>query len=454
MAIILARSRPSQRGPLPVVTQRRRARLGAIGDNHIEGVVFDGRTPMEALMLLRPTARSVATGCALLLTLTLAPGAPARAGSGPPGVPAQRAAALQAALDAVHAAGVPGVFAEVRDGAAVWRGTSGVADLTTGASLSPSFEHRIGSITKTFVSATVLRLAAQGRIGLDDPIGRYVGDLVPADLAAQVTIRMLLGHTSGINDYPLALFASPFEDIERYRTETVSPERLVELGLGLPRVAPPGALYFYSNTNYVLAGLIIERVTGHPVELEVARQIIVPLRLRHTYWPGSFPYIVGPHAHGYVPWNDGTLRDFTVYNMSWAWTAGAMISTMADLNTFFAALLTGRVVPAALLAQMRAVLPVDPADPTGTAYGLGLIRARTPCEPAWGHTGGGFGYGTTALRGESGNHELSVAYTLTLYPTGGTVDTAIVRFLLLALCGTTPAAPSSSAAPSLIALPR
>jgi D-alanyl-D-alanine carboxypeptidase len=388
-------------------------------------------------MFRRSISGTIAAGATALVVLSAAPAGAVTPRPVPP--PPDRAAALQAALDAVHEAGMPGLLAEVRDGATTWRGATGVADVTSGAPMRPWFEHRIGSLTKTFVATALLQLVGEGRLGLDDPVGRYVGDLLPADLATQVTVRMLLQHTSGIGDYPVALLRS-LDDLERYRTETLSPQRLVALGLALPRANAPGAGFFYSNTNYILAGLIIEKVTGRPVEAEVAGRITLPLGLVHTYFPGTYPYIIGPHSRGYVPWTDGSLRDFSVYNMSWAWTAGAIISTMSDLNGFYAALLSGRLLRPDLLAEMLAVVPENPADPTGTGYGLGIVRYRTTCGAAWGHGGGGLGYGTQTLRAADGTREVSVADNMTLYEPAGTVgpiDVALNRFLLLALCGTT-----------------
>jgi D-alanyl-D-alanine carboxypeptidase len=385
-------------------------------------------------MRRRITAGAVAAGTAALLVLTAAPAGAAAAARV---VPSDRTVELQAALDAVHAAGVPGLFAEVRDGTRTWRGVSGVANVTTGTPMRPGFEQRIGSLTKTFVATVVLQLVAEGRVRLDGPIGRYLGDLLPPELASQVTVRMLLQHTSGIGDYPLALFQSP-QDVVRYQTETVNPKRLVALGLALPRTNPPGAQFAYSNTNYILAGLIIERVTGRPAASEITRRILRPLRLTHTYSPGTNPRFRGPHANGYVVWPiDGTLRDFTEYNMSWAWMAGELTSTTHDLNNFYAALLSGRVLPANLLAEMRTVVPRFPADPDpeAAAIGLGIARARTPCGQSWGHGGGGFGFGTSTLRLADGSREVTVAWNLTLYDPTGPIDPAVSRFLIVALCG-------------------
>jgi D-alanyl-D-alanine carboxypeptidase len=290
-----------------------------------------------------------AAGVALLATLAVfaAPSRPASAHAAGNAVPADRAAALQTALDAVRAAGMPGLFAEVRDGNATWRGTSGVSDVSTGAPMRPGFEQRIGSIT---------------------------------------------------------------------------------------------------------TGLIIERVTGQPVEAQVARRILAPLRLAHTFFAGIEPYLIGPHSLGYVPWTDGRLRDFSTYNMSWAWAAGAMVSTTRDVNDFYAALLSGRLLPPGLLASMQATVPENAADPTGTGYGLGLVATRAPCGTAWGHGGGVFGYGTQTLRLADGSHQVTVADNMTLYEPAdviGPIDLATINFLIVALCGTT-----STTGASRMTLPR
>lgn len=386
-------------------------------------------------------SRRLAAGGVVLATVAVlvAPVVPASARDTGATVPADRAVALQAALDAVRAAGMPGLFAEVRDGGATWRGVSGVSDVSTGAPMRPDFEHRIGSVTKTFVATVLLQLVGEARVGLDDPIGRYVSDLVPADLAASVTVRMLLQHTSGIGDYAAGLFRS-LDDVARYQYQTFRPQQLVAVGLGMPRTNAPGASWSYSNTNYILAGLIIQRVTGLPVEVEVARRILVPLGLVHTYFPGTEPYLIGPHSLGYVPWPDGTLRDFSAYNMSWAWAAGAMVSTTTDVNDFYAALLSGRLLRPDLLAAMQSTVPQNPADPAGTGDGLGLVATRAPCGTAWGHGGGVFGYGTQVLRMADGSHEVTLADNMTLYePTNmiGPIDLATIQFLIVALCGTT-----------------
>ncbi len=401
----------------------------------------------------RPYRKTLVALCAAALTVTtVAAGAAPSAAAPPTGSPGgpPPAAALREALDAITAAGMPGTFAEVRDGRHRWRGASGVADVGTGRPVRPGFQHRVGSVTKTFVATAVLQLVGEKRLALDAPVTRYLPGLAPPG----VTVRMLLNHTSGIGDYDTVLITSP-EDFERYRYTTVTPRQLARIGLAAPRTGAPGEAWSYSNTNYILAGLLLERVTGRSAEREITRRIIRPLGLRQTYFPGTTTRIAGPHSEGYLPWDGGELRDFSVYNMSWAWMAGALVSSTGDLNRFFRALLAGRLLRPTELAQMRTTVPFDPAEPAAGGYGLGIYRAPLPCGQVWGHDGVVFGHSTISLHSPDGRRQVTVAGNLTHYqlpdqpdPIGG----ATIGFVVTALCGPpgTPAgARATAAAPSL-----
>jgi D-alanyl-D-alanine carboxypeptidase len=387
---------------------------------------------IRALTALR-TVLAISQAVALAVLL-----APTATRAVPPGRPALDGAALRAALDAIPAAGAPGAFAEVRAGHRTWRGAAGVADLATGAPTRPGLRHRIGSVTKTFVATAVLQLVAEGRLGLDDPVARWLR--LPG-LDPRVTVRMLLRHTSGIADYAPVILGT-VEQIEANRVHP--PRRLARIGLAQPRLGEPGAAHSYSNTNYVLAGLVLERVTGRPAAAEITRRIIRPLGLRDTYFPpGAEPRIRGPHAHGYVPWIDGP-RDFSRYRFSWAWMAGDLVSTTADVNRFFRSLFGGgprALLPPALLAEMRDTVPMPPADPAAAGYGLGVFWVATPCGPAWGHDGVALGYQTLSLHSADGRRQATVALNLTHYQEtpdqAHPIDVAVARFALAALCGET-----------------
>ncbi|HEX9999569.1 MAG TPA: serine hydrolase domain-containing protein [Actinoplanes sp.] len=352
----------------------------------------------------------------------------------------ERGQVLQTLLDAVHAAGLPGGFAEVRNGDRRWTPTTGVADIATGEPVRDGMRHRVGSITKTFVSTTVLQLVGEGRIDLDQPVVRYLKVPVPR----AVTVRMLLNHTSGLGDYDTTLISADTV-VETSRT-TYRPAELVRIGLAAGPTNAPGAAWSYSNTNYVLAGLIVEKVTGHSYRAEVSRRILRPLGLRDTYFEGADPLIQGPHMHGYVPWTETELRDFTSFNMSWAWAVGEIVSTAHDLNVFYRALLTGRLLDPALLAQMQTT-----ADGT---YGLGLYTVNLPCGRIWGHDGRVVGYDTVSWHTADGVHQVTYAQNLNFYPSTREnphpIDIARGRFLVTALCGDQATTLSAPVLPELV----
>ncbi|GAA4445069.1 serine hydrolase domain-containing protein [Phytohabitans houttuyneae] len=390
--------------------------------------------------------RAVAAAAVLLAVVA---GLPAAASSAPAG-PIDRGA-LRAALAAVHAAGVPAVQAEVRDGGRTWSGAAGVADLSTGRPAEAGMRHRVGSITKSFVATTVLQLAAERRVGLDDPVGRWLPDLVPGELGQRVTIRMLLNHTSGIGNYTDALLDTLAEVISVGQT-SFAPQELVRIGLSLPATGAPGERYSYSNTGYILAGLLIEKVTGNDAAAEVTRRVIRPLRLADTYFPGADPAIRGPHAGAHFALFG--VRDLARYHMSWAWTAGELISTPSDLDTFYRALFGGRLLPPAQLAEMRTTVPMDPAVPEAGGYGLGVYSVPTPCGERWGHDGGVIGQITISLHTVDGDRQLSVATNLSHYQAGipeeHPIDTAWLDALVVGLC---PDATARRAAEGTLRLP-
>ncbi|MFF9686834.1 serine hydrolase domain-containing protein [Streptomyces sp. NPDC014623] len=331
--------------------------------------------------------------------------------------------ALRASLDAFHRAGMYGAYSSVRDGSEQWRGAAGVADIDSGRPMRPDYEHRIGSITKTFTSVAVLQQVAKGRIDLDAPIGDHLPELVPGERGREVTVRMLLNHTSGIADYVLPAFpglvTDPGQALDEGRFRRMAPEELARLGLAAEPQAPRGT-HSYANTNYVIAGLLLEKVTGQDPESYITRNVIRKAGLRHTYFPRS-ARISGPHAKMYESFY-GTIepaRDYSVYDMSWAGTAGAMVSTMSDLNDFYRLLLSGKLLGAAELREMKTTVPAyepAPGQEVAMRYGLGLYTLKMPSGGwYWGHDGGVFGAGTWALSTEDGRRQAAIGYNLMKY---------------------------------------
>ncbi|XVV10469.1 serine hydrolase domain-containing protein [Actinoplanes sp. CA-131856] len=360
---------------------------------------------------------------ALIATAGLiAPAAPAVAGT----------SVLQDKLDAVHAAGMPGAFAEVRDGKKRWTPTTGVIDVKTGEPVRDGLRHRVGSISKTFLATTVLQLSGERRLDLDAPIGRYLPRLVPAEVGRRVTLRTLLNHTSGIGDYDSELIKTA-EDVVTLCETIYRPEQLARIGLAAAPTEP--GVYSYSNTNYVLAGLIVEKVTGHSYRSEITKRVLKPLGLRDTYFEGADPLIRGPHMRAYVPWYEGELRDFTRCNMTWGWAAGEIVSTARDLNVFYRALLTGKLLKPSLLAAMQTTVP----DGTGGGYGLGLYYVDLPCGRVWGHDGGTIGHVTVSWHSGDGVRQVTYAQSMSFYQTSPDeahpIDVAVIDFLATALCG-------------------
>ena len=388
---------------------------------------------------------ALAAGVTLLAGLT-APAQAATSGGLDP-------AGLRASLDAVHAAGMPGVYTQVRDGRSVWSAASGVADVDTNRPVTPNMEHRVGSVTKAFTSAALIQQVRKGKLRLDDPIGRYLPKLVPGDRGKQVTVRMLLNHTSGIGDYIASAFPSLAQpsgaDISRYRFRTLAPTQLARWGLAAKPTQQ--GTWSYSNTNYILAGLILRKVTGTDPERYITQNVIRRAGLRHTYFPRS-PYIRGPHSrayenlYGYID----PPKDFSVYNMTWANTAGALVSTMSDLEKFYRALLGGRIVDRTGLAEMQQTVPEG--NGSTTQYGLGIYKLTLPCGDFWGHDGAVWGMGTIVLSTPDGHHQLDLGMNLMKYERldangqiiPNKIDDALNAYLVKAACGTQPTTRSTA----------
>jgi D-alanyl-D-alanine carboxypeptidase len=341
---------------------------------------------------------------------------------------------LQRALDAVTAAGAVGAQAEVIGPDGRWRGVSGTARLGSAQTVPKQGRFRIGSITKSFTATVLLQLAAQGKVGLDDPVEQYLPGLVPN--GQHITLRQLLNHTSGIADYLDDTTAYPIAGqafLDRVRFHTFTAEQLARSGVALAPYFPPGQGWQYSNTNYVLAGLIIEKVTGHSWQDEITRQIVRPLGLHDTTVPTNSTDIPGPHAHGYMDL-DGHALDITRMNPSIAGPGGAMISTTDDLNRFYAALFGGRLLPATWLAEMKQMVPTP--DST-EAYGLGIDSVKLSCGVTlWGHDGGIVGYGSQSLHTANGHEGISVSVTLhdLFDPNTGKILDAIQKTVDTAFC--------------------
>ncbi|MFF7245064.1 serine hydrolase domain-containing protein [Embleya sp. NPDC008237] len=307
---------------------------------------------------------------------------------------------------------LPAGLASVRDRAGHTRTyTAGVGDAATGAKVPEDGQVRIGSNTKAFTAVVVLQLVGEGRIDLDAKIDDYLPGLVRGEEidGRHITIRHLLQQTSGLPNYSDHLG----EEIRYF-----APRELVDIALRYKADFAPGKKWAYSNTNYVLAGLIVEKVTGRSLAQEMDRRIIKRIGLRHTYFPAPGDATIRePHPKGYYRDAPGApLRDITEIDPSWGWAAGQLISTNSDLNRFYTALLAGRLLPPAQLAQMRTTVPAEATFGPGARYGLGLVSKPLPCADGrlyWGHGGSFPGYETRGGATDDGR-AVNVAVTMQL----------------------------------------
>jgi D-alanyl-D-alanine carboxypeptidase len=328
-------------------------------------------------------------------------------------------AEVQRVLDrAVAEAGAPGIVAEVRDGQTSWFGSAGVADTETGRARVRPDRFRIGSTSKTFTAIVILQLAAERRLRLDDPVERWLPGVVQGHGhdGSRITIRQLLNQTSGIFNYtmdPEALSRFIGHAFLEHRYDSYRPEQLVQIAMSHPPTFEPGTSWAYSNTNYILAGMIIERVTGRAFADQVSRRIIGPLGLTGTYVPGDDPALPRPHGRHYskllLPDPDAPVYDVTEMNPSTAWAAGGMVSTAGDLNRFFSALLGGRLLPPDQQREMFITVSTDGAGwIPDTRYGLGVFSQTLPCGvTVWGNGGAIHGSWSYAMGSRDGRRLVS-----------------------------------------------
>ena len=295
---------------------------------------------------------------------------------------------LDAAVNhAMTAAGVPGAIIGIWGPDGDYVRAFGVADKNTRAPMKADFYSRIGSVTKTFTVTAVLQLADQGKLSLDDPIAEFV-DGVP--LGAKITLRQLARMQSGLFNYSAspafqhALFADP--------RRTFTPRELLDDAFEQPNQFPPGEGFEYCNTNTVLLGLVVQKVSGQPLHSYIQDHILAPLGMSHTSFPttNAFP---DPHAQGYtVQTADGKEATATDWNPSWGWAAGAMISTLDDMRVWASALATGKLLTPQMQEQ-RLQTVGSPGMPPQDGYGLGIFNLG-----GWiGHNGSLPGYQTVAV---------------------------------------------------------
>ncbi|MFI9508462.1 serine hydrolase domain-containing protein [Nocardia sp. NPDC052566] len=333
---------------------------------------------------------------------------------------------------------LPGAQVVVTDRGQVWTASAGVGDLERGTPVPDDARVRIGSNTKTYVATVMLQLVAEGEVDLDAPVERYLPGVVhgPGIDGNRITIRNLLQHTSGLPEYAAenGAPAKPGQlDFQAARWVTVDTAEVVRNALTMPADFEPGARWAYSNTNYAVAGMVIEKITGESVGAQITRRIIEPLGLRDTYYPDPGETdIRGPHPVGYAEIG-GKRVDYTMMNVSGAGAAGAMVATGADLNRFFTALLDGKLLPPAQLSEMKKTMALPVSGPP-LGYGLGFMRSELSCgKESWGHGGDIDGFET---RGGVTADGRSVTVIVTEVPEAPEASADVTKVVDTALCAT------------------
>jgi D-alanyl-D-alanine carboxypeptidase len=339
---------------------------------------------------------------------------------------------LREQMSALVGAGASGVVVFVRHGEDRIQLAAGAARLDLRQPMRPDDRFRVGSVTKTFVATVVLQLAGEGVLGLDDTVDHWLPGLL-AD-GDRITVRQLLNHTSGLFDYlrdPRSL--APY--LAGDAGFGWAPRALIALATSHPPVFPPGSAFGYSNTDYLVLGLIVEKATGTPLGEQLNRRLFTPLQLRATSFP-STPRVTGPHAHGYLVTPAG-MQDVTAFSPSLYWAAGGLVPTAADVARFYQALLGGELLRPRLLRAMETTIPESPTS----AAGLGIFTAQLPCGTFWGHSGAVGGYSSQAMSTQDGRDQAIVlvnSFALDGRVGGPAAQSAYAALVLGAFCAVHP----------------
>jgi D-alanyl-D-alanine carboxypeptidase len=343
-------------------------------------------------------------------------------------------ALLQQALDGVVAAGAPGAAVLVRHGDRTKRLGSGLGNLAPQTPMRADDRFRIGGLTKSFTATVVLQLVGETKLALDDTVEKWLPGIISNGDA--IHIRQLLNHTSGIYDYASDMaYLAPY--YSRDLTYVFDPLTGVQIAADHGPLFAPGTQLSYSNTNYILLGMIVEAVTGNTIAAELERRLFEPLGLNDTSFP-TLSEIDGSHTHGYLFLDDGPF-DVTAWSPSGSGAAAAIVSSADDVARFYRALIRGRLLPRALLKSMQTIDPVatggvPDAGILGGGWGLGLLRESFPCAEAWGHDSEIPGYMTAAWSSRNGNRQVVVVVNSN-HTHDEPVSSAMRNVLATAYCG-------------------
>lgn len=349
--------------------------------------------------------------------------------------PGATARVLERGLDALVAEhGFPAAVGSVGDGRRTWDVVSDRRD-AFGARVPTDGYVRVGSNSKTYLAVVVLQLVEEGEVGLDEPVETYLPGLLRGEGidGAAITVRQLLQHTSGLPEY---LEHGEIEVAEGPDPRYFDPRQLLDIGLSRPADFAPGTSIAYSNTNYVVLGLLAQRVTGAPLHELVEERVLERADLDETYVPRVGENgLRDRHVRGYHagPAAGTELVDVTDLDASWAWAAGDVVATPSDLGRFFVAVQDGTLLEPATVAEMQRTQEMDMGEGLVFHYGLGIQRVDLPDGTvAWGHGGDVHGFSTRVAATPDGRF---VAVAVNALPSSAAGDEATALARMLAVDG-------------------
>ncbi|MBR7741881.1 beta-lactamase family protein [Phycicoccus sp. BSK3Z-2] len=357
--------------------------------------------------------RAAGLAVALAVTAPLAATTAAAAPATPSAAPTTTidAAPLQADLDAVVDAGAVGVVGHVTSGAAEWSGAAGHRDVAGGTDVRPGDVARVASVTKAMVATLVMQEVDAGRWTLDTTVDDVLPGLLPG--RGDVTLEQLLSHRSGLPEYltPFLLEATTNEAfIDVLRTKRTD-EELVAAALSQPWLFEPGADFSYSNTNYVVAGMMLEETTNRPMHVLLEQRVFRPAGMDDAYYPTRGATFRGRAHVPDVAIIEGDRLDLARTTSSIFSAAGAVVASAEDIADFYRALFAGRLVSDAALATMT-----EPRSTTTLVYGLGIYQGVDPCpgpdgqqQPIYGHDGASFGTFSVVFTSADGERQVAIA---------------------------------------------
>jgi D-alanyl-D-alanine carboxypeptidase len=296
---------------------------------------------------------------------------------------------------------IVGVWAPDRN--LTWIKAKGKANMASGDLMKDYYQFRIGSITKTFTYTVLLQLVDENRLSLEDKLSKYFPTFPNAD---NVTIRMICNHTSGIYNYNKSSIFS--DQMIANPLKVWDPQEFLDIAKDQPYYFSPGSGYEYSNTNTIMAGMIVEKITGNKIEYEIKKRIIEKLNLNNTYYPADNLFW-GRHSNGYGWWGFGDSKaDVTeAFDPSCAGASGAIVSDIYDLKTWIEAAVKGSLISADM--QSQRLTPVSSTEIV--SYGLGLGSIKTGNSGfVWGHTGVIYGYRSVAYYWPAKNVTIVISF--------------------------------------------